>query len=265
MTTSKFQEQKIARLVAEHATNEDHLGLLRILAGGGKVAGDESNPNSWMTAVDLALYEIALSGHNEPPSASFAAVALGWAATAGCPKCVSSLIAAHGPSADCLRALSKASLRGNTECVKLLISSLDSSAGRSALLQSQDDGNPDRATLFFCDSEHQPREQDPLRLAAHNGHVECVKLLLPVSRPLSTHPAPFHVAIEQGHAAIVALMVEREPDLVDAVEAWWIAMDASQKGRADIAFILRSATEKRSLSNATQKPILAEPAATKRL
>lgn len=193
--------------------------------------------------------------------------ALRSAATCGHAECVELLIPVSDPNAGpaAFHALGEAAGNGHAECVKLLIPcSFPRSMHSGALRWAARNGHAECVAVLLPVSDANALDSQALLVAIRNGHVECVKLLLPVSPSLSIHPAPFHAAVDQGHAAIVELMVESEPALVDAVEAWWLAINAVRNGRADIAFILRSAIEKRSLSEATQKPLLAE-ASAKRL
>ena len=46
----------------------------------------------------------------------------------------------------------------------------------------------------------------PLRLASQNGHIECVRLLIPVSDPKSNKSLALRIACENGHAECAKLL-----------------------------------------------------------
>lgn len=261
MTDSIYYNQKITRLLVDHAANADHIGVSLLLRPEIELAGNVPRFLSWMTVVDQACYAIAQSrllsfpARYGPP-----AIALEWAATAGCAECVRSLILAHGPGADCSPALTMASMRGNVECVRLLIPFFDpNSHGSQALQSAANNGHVECCMLLLACSDPKANESDALLRAARNGHRECVKLLAGVSHPLSTHPAPLHAAIETGRAAIAAYMLEQDPALAKMIDPILLAAEASQKGHAELASFLRSLAEKLSLAASASAPL---PSAT---
>lgn len=175
-------------------------------------------------------FRLLLSSSSWPApsdSASLAA-ALGAAAESGHAECVEQLIAHCNPDAVGCSTLALAAGNGHAQCVELLIP-------------------------FFG---HDVKYSGALLQSCANGHVECAKLLLSRS---TLFPADFHAAIDNGHAPIVAFLLGVEPALVNLIDPSALSAEAARKGHNDLASLLLSVAEARSIAEALTGAGVAEP------
>ena len=79
-----------------------------------------------------------------------------------------------------------------------------------------------------------------LRLAAGNGHVECVKLLIPLSDPKANNSEALRWAAEAGHTDCVRLLIPLSDPKADGSHALRLA---AANGHVDIFKLLLSVSD----------------------
>lgn len=103
--------------------------------------------------------------------------------------------------------------QNNVDEVKKLIPFFNLQSNNSPLMTAAQGGHVECLKLLIPVSDCTAHENVALCLAAKNGHTECVKLLLPVSTPiLSNSIGALRLAAEHGHAQCVQLLVSNCTD-----------------------------------------------------
>lgn len=194
----------------------------------------------------------ALLAQGGDPTAN-GSTALCWAAKHGHAECVELLIPCSDARSFNSYAIRQAASRGHLECVKLLIPVSDPKADNSyALLWASVHGHIECVKLLIPFSDPKADDSCALFTAAAHDYTECVKLLMPCSHPLSTHPAPFNIAIQNGCAASVALMLDADPRLINLIDPLSASQAAADKGQSALAALLVSTAEKLSIAAAAE-------------
>lgn len=93
-----------------------------------------------------------------------------------------------------------------------------------------------------------------LRLAAAGRHADCVRLLLAAQAFLPELQDVFSFALDDGHADIVAVMLDCQPLLFAREDLSRRKAVAEAHGHAELAALLSAVIEQRSLLNAALAP-----------
>ena len=86
-----------------------------------------------------------------------------------------------------------------------------------------------------------------LRVAAKNGHAECVSILLAASGPLCEIHGLLEAVIERGQAKMAALFIAEAPRIFDGVDLSKHLAAARKNGHADMAGLLSSIMDQKEL------------------
>ena len=71
--------------------------------------------------------------------------------------------------------------------------------------------------LLACGANPRKKDSCALRWAAHSGHVECVRLLLPTSDPMAEDSYALRAASQNGHAECVKMLLTvSDPKALDS-------------------------------------------------
>ncbi len=167
-----------------------------LLAAPGIAVNREFHPTVW------CLPDLTFSGYSVQYDRTYS-YPLSLAAKNGHVECVKLLLAVPGIDVNLGSPLELAAENGHAECVKLLLAALGIDVNREFHptvrclpdLPSLDDYEQYGRTYF-----------DPLSLAAKNGHVECVKLLLAVPGIDVNLGSPLKLAAKNGHEECVKLL-----------------------------------------------------------
>lgn len=99
-----------------------------------------------------------------------------------------------------------------------------------ALRLAAKNGHVECVRLLILFSDPKSASSYALRWAARNGHAECVRLLIPVSNPEACGSMPLCVAAEKGHAECVRLLIpvsNHPKDISDAL-SWAARYDRTE-------------------------------------
>lgn len=180
-------------------------------------------------------------------------LALAKAAKNGHAECVRFLIPISDmaeSSAVCL-----AALHGHIECVKLLASLCDHKANALALGWAVGNGHMECATILASalDPEGDLDYGHDLRVAAHQGNIDGIKMLAPFCS-LSNDPSPLFMAVEAGQAKSVSLILSLAPTLVAMIDFDAAIHKARRCEHHDLAALLQSIHDRRELSDTANMP-----------
>jgi ankyrin repeat protein len=125
-------------------------------------------------------------------------------------------------------------------------------ADSGALSLAAEAGHVECVRLLLPVSEPMANESCALRRAASGGHVECVRLLIPVSEPLARQSYALRWAAEKGHADCVALLLPASDPLAVGDCGLDAARLARSRGHLDLAGMIDAFMEARALSGAAQ-------------
>ncbi len=104
-------------------------------------------------------------------------------------------------------ALFLASIYGHLKCIQHLICVSCFSERNDALTVAANNGHLDIVKLLIPISDPKYNGSSALRLAAYNGHLECVKLLIPVSDPKDGCSEAAWYAFEKEHSKCFDLLL----------------------------------------------------------
>lgn len=118
----------------------------------------------------------------------------------------------------------------------LLAQGADPKAQRShALLRAAIKGHVETLKLLIPVSNTRGESSEALRMAARNGRSECVQLLIPWSNPKDMNSGALGLAATHGHAECVNLLIPVSTPLIENPQALNLAMAS---GQAEIASIM---------------------------
>ena len=253
----------LALLIPVSDPDAGHSDAIRWAAANGhadcvKVLISVSDPK----AVDCqALRTAASKGHTEcvklliPVSDPEAcdSDALKLAAAAGHAECIKLLVpVTHRKTS---RALLAAAGGGHAECVKLLLPIPPLQAGdpnslNRALLAAVRAGHAECVKLIIPGVNLKRLGGDALFCAVDNCQEECFRLLLSALMPMSAQEPALLLAIEKGHANVVALMISHDPLLADLIDSKKVGAEAAAKGHLALASLMLSLAESLAISTA---------------
>lgn len=200
-----------------HAKAGDARAVASLLALGVNPRGRES----------AALFEAAENGHADcveiliPVSDPMAvnSRALRHAARAGHAAVVQLLMAVSDAKADHSRALAWAAQEGRVECLRLLIPASDPAAEDFRALRFAASGGHAECVELLIPFSHEGAEAigESLVSAAYYGHAECAKALMRSPASLSATPRALYMAMDIGHASVVAAMIAHDPSLAGRI------------------------------------------------
>ena len=158
------------------------------------------------------------------------------------------------PSIDIGQQLEDAAEAGEEGKVSaLLAEGADPMLGNSrALRLTAYNGHAKCVRILLTGSDPKVKDSCALRLAAYNGHAECVRLLLPASGPLCEIDGLLQEAMTAGCAKVAALLIEREPNLLDGVDFSKHLASARERSHRDLASYLSSIMDQEELSSVAQ-------------
>lgn len=181
-----------------------------------------------MAVACRALRHASLCGHasivklllpvSDPLARNSQALVL--AAEHGHKECVQLLAQCSDPSANSFSPFRMAAGNGHVECVKLLASVLGSDSSEAianAIHAAAARGHAECVQALIELAGASPQGAGfSLAIAAHGGHIECAALLMPLALPLEIAHA-FCMAMDSGHALVVADMISRDPTLAGLI------------------------------------------------
>lgn len=124
--------------------------------------------------------------------------------------------------------------------------SLLTSSNSSALSLAALNGHIECVKLLMPFSDPKRSDSQALRWAVENGHVECVKLLMPAS--IIKTPRVVSTVLLCGQHQILSLMLASEPLLLAGLDLSTCLADATSNGYAQLAGLLSSMIEKNAIA-----------------
>lgn len=97
--------------------------------------------------------------------------------------------------------------QGRAEDVRVLMNGCPREQKSDALRRAAEYGHVECVKLLIPVSDPKDLDSDALRLAARGGHVECVKLLIPVSDPATDNSVALAAAAMNGHLECVRVLL----------------------------------------------------------
>ena len=112
------------------------------------------------------------------------------------------------------------------------------------LMHAAEAGSADRVSeLLACGASPRKKRSYALRCAAAHGHVDCLRLLLPVSNPKAEDFDALRVAAEHGHAECVRLLLPvSDPKAMNS----FALQSAAMNGHAQCVRILLPVSDPRA-------------------
>lgn len=101
-----------------------------------------------------------------------------------------------------------AARQGRAEDVRILMNGCPRDQKSSALRRAAEYGHVECVKILIPVSDPKDLDSDALRLAAHNGHAECVRVLIPVSDPNNNDSVALVSAAMKRHAECVRLLID---------------------------------------------------------
>lgn len=176
------------------------------------------------------------------------AKALCFAVDEGRIECAKFLAPLCNSQSDYCSALRNAAIHGHADCLTLLISTFQPNAEYSKILCSAASrGQAECVNVLLALVDPSADDHRALRHAVIAGHLESARLLLPDN----TAPLPagiFSQALLSGSVDLAAMLLAREPALMDHVDLPMAFGHAVQNGHKDLALLLSTAIESRALS-----------------
>ena len=171
----------------------------------------------------------------------------------GHAKCVRILLTGSDPKVKDSCALRLAAYNGHAECVRMLLPASEPKAMESeALRWAARNGHVECVRMLLPVSNATEMGSESLRFATRHGHIECVRLLLPASGPLCEIDGLLQEAMTAGCAKVAALLIEREPNLLDGVDFSKHLASAREWSHRDLASYLSSIMDQEELSSVAQ-------------
>jgi ankyrin repeat protein len=121
-----------------------------------------------------------------------------------------------------------------------------------ALSEAAERGHLECVRLLIPVSDPLADGSRALSEAAENGHVECVRLLIPVSDPLARDSVALRWAAVKGHADCVALLLPASDPLAVGDYGLDAAGLARSRGQMEVAGMIDAFIEAKALSGAAQ-------------
>lgn len=161
------------------------------------------------------------------------------------------LLLAEGASAnaDYSIALCAAALSGHADCVRLLISAIsDEAAIVEAIYSAVCNNHAECLEILAASCAPSVDHSRALHLAAERGHAECARILIPLSQSLLGKKPIVDAALQSGCADTLALMLAREPRLLNGYNLSRRRSSAITQGHARLACLLSSIIDHEELS-----------------
>lgn len=116
-----------------------------------------------------------------------------------------------------------------------------------ALRTAANNGHVECARLLLPVSDPKALNCEALKLAARHEHMECARMLLAASGPLCEVHGLLEELIQAGSSKMAALLIEHEPRLIDGMDLSKSIALAIESDHADMAGFLSSVIEQREL------------------
>lgn len=118
---------------------------------------------------------------------------------------------------------------GRVEDVRVLMKGCPRDQKSVALRRAAEFGHVECVKLLIPVSDPKDLDSDALRVAAHNGHAQCVKALIPVSDPKNGHSVALVSAAMNKHAECVRMLIGvSEPQTDNSRALQWACFNNDQ-------------------------------------